>query len=96
MSNLSPIDILRTYWLGSHILGSNLLKEKFEQNLTWDSIVKNGHISEIAPLLSFILKKIDAEYEMVSEDTMKRLKTIYSQFMVHNMLLHDELANVLG
>lgn len=94
MVNLSPLDILSTYWSEGNP-AKNPLKDRFNEELTWDSLARNGYISEIAPLLYYILKKTDTNHEIVSENFTKRLKNIYRQFMAPNMLLHDELARVL-
>lgn len=94
MVNPSPLDILSTYWSEGNP-AKNPLRDRFNEDLTWDSIVGNGYISEISPLLYYILKKTDTNHKIVSENFTKRLKDIYREFMAPNMLLHDELARVL-
>ena len=94
MVNLSPLDILSTYWSEGNP-AKNPLKDRFNEGLTWDSLVGNGYISEISPLLYSIIEKTDTYHETINKTLREKLKNIYRRFIVPNMLLHDELARLL-
>jgi hypothetical protein len=91
----SPIDILNLYWSGDINANNNAFKDRLNKIFTWDALTENGYISEIAPFTCSILEKIDTKHEIISNILKKRLKSIYYNSMVPNMLLHNELANVV-
>lgn len=109
---LTPLELINLYLSDGKSIGpkENKLYQKFNRELSWDSMLNHGYQADLAPLLSYILTKTDFSHyapgtmhssntnqtSQINEEVMLKLKTLYNHQLVRNLIQFHELENILN
>jgi hypothetical protein len=104
---MTPLELLNLYLTDGKSRGntSSELYQKFNRELTWDSLLNEGYQQDLAPMLYYIINKYPTLLKggeggllkeiQVSEEIKSKLKALYNQYLVRNMIQFKELDTIL-
>ncbi|MCF6148011.1 MAG: nucleotidyltransferase family protein [Candidatus Kuenenia sp.] len=96
----TPLGLLNLY-LNDNTTASpqnNMIYQKFNEELTWHSLLKEGYQVDVAPFLYYIIKKESSKYKgiEINIETKKALEAKYNEQLVNNLIQFNELKQILN
>ncbi len=108
MNQITPLELLNMHITDGKSSGpmESKLYQKFNQDLTWDSMLNKGYQSDLAPLLYHIITKTDTlkpinqstnkPFNQIDDSVISKLKHLYHQNMIRSMVMFSELDKILN